>query len=170
MPSSFSDFGLAAAPSRPWQQSLWKFYARRQNAPDVGVRYGLSMYRKGRSMSPEYRPAKMRSRMPMMIDMVRSFAPSSAPSKAKESVSKKRKRRNTKAKDRVNAHPAPRALRLGADNPRDASPAQGPPVRRARARAQTWEEKTWARVPANLGVMRRAVNGPAVGFVRNPAV
>ncbi|KAJ7691172.1 hypothetical protein B0H17DRAFT_1063674 [Mycena rosella] len=70
----------------------------------------------------------------------------------------------------MNAHPAPRALRLGAHNPRDAPPRKARLFSECTLALKGGKKKTWSGMPANLGVMRRAVHGPAVGFVRNPAV
>ncbi|KAJ7852350.1 hypothetical protein B0H14DRAFT_2759993 [Mycena olivaceomarginata] len=107
-----------------------------------------------------------------------AFAPSSPPAastaKTKKAlpVHKKRKRTGRGVKDLVVGS---RTLRLSAPNTRPPIPATLPSrkirkftdralaLKGAGARAQ----KTWSRLPANLGVLRRAVQGPpAVGFVR----
>ncbi|KAJ7263658.1 hypothetical protein B0H12DRAFT_1230946 [Mycena haematopus] len=108
-----------------------------------------------------------------------AFASASAPSSKKslrEPKPAKRKRTRTpKAKDIVVGS---RTIRVTSTIPRPI-PATLPSrkIRKFTDHAlalksggvRSRNAKTWSRMPANLGVMRRALHGPpAVGFVRNP--
>ncbi|KAJ7036729.1 hypothetical protein C8F04DRAFT_1094225 [Mycena alexandri] len=107
-----------------------------------------------------------------------AFAAPAAPSLSKISPgverTKRKPTRTPKAKELVVGS---RTIRIASTAPR-AIPATIPSrkVRKFTDRALALalngsaasNKKPWKRVPANLGVMRRSLPGPPVGFVRNP--